>query len=36
MNHVAQAPEAPHVFKRDDGYYLMIAEGGTGLGHMVT
>ncbi|GJE90826.1 glycoside hydrolase family 43 protein [Phanerochaete sordida] len=30
------APEAPHVFKRKDGYYLMIAEGGTGLGHMVT
>lgn len=30
------APEAPHVYKRDDGYYLMIAEGGTGVGHMVT
>ena len=24
---VCEAPEAPHVFKREDGYYLMIAEG---------
>ncbi|KZV77673.1 glycoside hydrolase family 43 protein [Peniophora sp. CONT] len=29
------APEAPHLFFREDGYYLMIAEGGTGLGHEV-
>ncbi|KAF8590711.1 glycoside hydrolase family 43 protein [Ramaria rubella] len=31
------APEAPHLFLKDDFYYLMIAEGGgTGLNHMVT
>lgn len=30
------APEGPHVYRRKDGYYLLIAEGGTGLGHMVT
>ncbi|THG97986.1 hypothetical protein EW145_g7505 [Phellinidium pouzarii] len=30
------APEGPHVYKRNDGYYLLIAEGGTGLNHMVT
>ncbi|EJD08129.1 uncharacterized protein FOMMEDRAFT_101564 [Fomitiporia mediterranea MF3/22] len=30
------APEGPHIYRRDDGYYLLIAEGGTGLGHMVT
>ncbi|MGC8541213.1 MAG: glycoside hydrolase family 43 protein [Phycisphaerae bacterium] len=29
-------PEAPHLFKRGDYYYLMIAEGGTETGHMVT
>ncbi|KAI0030207.1 arabinofuranosidase [Vararia minispora EC-137] len=29
------APEAPHLFSRDDAFYLMIAEGGTGLGHKV-
>ncbi|KAF8321561.1 arabinofuranosidase [Clavulina sp. PMI_390] len=29
------APEAPHLFQRPDGYYLSIAQGGTGLGHMV-
>ncbi|KAI5123809.1 hypothetical protein M0805_009104 [Coniferiporia weirii] len=32
----ALAPEGPHIYKRDDGYYLLIAEGGTGVGHMVT
>jgi len=31
-----QAPEGPHIYKRDDAYYLMIAEGGTGLNHMET
>lgn len=32
-----EAPEGPHLFKREDGYwYLMIAEGGTGLNHMET
>lgn len=30
------APEAPHLYHRDGFYYLMIAEGGTGLNHMVT
>lgn len=28
--------EGPHVFKRDDWWYLLVAEGGTGPGHMVT
>ncbi len=28
--------EAPHIFKRDRWYYLMLAEGGTREGHMVT
>lgn len=28
--------EAPHVFKKDDWYYLVLAEGGTREGHMVT
>ncbi|OCL02904.1 glycoside hydrolase family 43 protein [Glonium stellatum] len=30
------APEGPHIYKKDGYYYLMIAEGGTGLNHMVT
>ncbi|TFK50995.1 hypothetical protein OE88DRAFT_1660173 [Heliocybe sulcata] len=30
------APEGPHIYKRDGYYYLLIAEGGTGLNHMVT
>ncbi len=29
-------PEGPHLFQIDDYYYLMIAEGGTEYGHMVT
>lgn len=29
-------PEAPHLYKIDDRYYLLIAEGGTEHGHMVT
>lgn len=29
-------PEGPHVFKRGDWWYLLVAEGGTGPGHMVT
>jgi alpha-N-arabinofuranosidase len=29
-------PEAPHLFRRGDYYYLVIAEGGTEYGHMVT
>lgn len=31
-----EAPEGPHLYFKDDWYYLVIAEGGTGLGHMVT
>lgn len=31
-----KAPEAPHVFKRGQYYYLVAAEGGTEYGHMVT
>jgi xylan 1,4-beta-xylosidase len=26
-------PEAPHVYRREDTWYLMIAEGGTAAGH---
>ncbi|MBN2879893.1 MAG: glycoside hydrolase family 43 protein [Clostridia bacterium] len=29
-------PEAPHIYKKDGWYYLMIAEGGTGRHHAVT
>lgn len=29
-------PEAPHLYKANGYYYLMIAEGGTEYGHMVT
>ncbi len=29
-------PEAPHLYKVDGTYYLMIAEGGTEYGHMET
>ncbi len=29
-------PEAPHIFKKDGYYYLLIAEGGTEFGHKVT
>ena len=29
-------PEAPHIYKKDGYYYLMIAEGGTEMGHKVT
>jgi xylan 1,4-beta-xylosidase len=28
--------EGPHLYKRDDYYYLITAEGGTGYGHAVT
>ncbi len=30
------APEAPHLYKKDGRYYLLIAEGGTGFYHAVT
>ncbi len=29
-------PEAPHLYSLNNSYYLMIAEGGTEYGHMVT
>lgn len=29
-------PEAPHIYKKDGWYYLLIAEGGTEPGHSVT
>lgn len=29
-------PEAPHIYKRDGWYYLLIAEGGTATDHAVT
>ncbi len=29
-------PEAPHLYRINGRYYLLIAEGGTGLGHMIT
>lgn len=31
-----QYPEAPHIYKIGDWYYLMLAEGGTEYGHMET
>jgi xylan 1,4-beta-xylosidase len=30
------SPEGPHLYRVNDWYYLMIAEGGTENGHMVT
>ena len=32
----ASAPEAPHIYKKDGWYYLLIAEGGTEHFHAVT
>ncbi|KGA97442.1 arabinofuranosidase [Alkalihalobacillus alcalophilus ATCC 27647 = CGMCC 1.3604] len=32
----AHAQEAPHLYKKDGYYYLLIAEGGTGFTHAVT
>lgn len=29
-------PEGPHLYKFNNRYYLMIAEGGTGYGHKIT
>ena len=31
-----KCPEAPHIYKKDGWYYLMLAEGGTEYGHMET
>lgn len=30
------APEGPHILKKDGWYYCFLAEGGTGMGHMIT
>ncbi|KAK3292680.1 glycoside hydrolase family 43 protein [Chaetomium fimeti] len=30
------APEGPHIYRKDGWYYLLAAEGGTGVDHMVT
>lgn len=30
------APEGPHLFKKDDFYYALLAEGGTGYHHQVS
>jgi alpha-N-arabinofuranosidase len=30
------SPEAPHIYKKDGWYYLLLAEGGTEYGHRVT
>lgn len=29
-------PEAPHIYQKDGWFYLLLAEGGTQYGHMVT
>lgn len=34
--HTAVWPEAPHIYKKDGYYYLLIAEGGTGFNHACT
>lgn len=34
--HDAASPEAPHIYKKDGWYYLIIAEGGTEYYHAVT
>lgn len=31
-----QAPEGPHLLKKDGWYYLFLAEGGTGMGHHIS
>jgi beta-xylosidase len=30
------APEGPHIYYKDGFYYMLTAEGGTGVDHMVT
>lgn len=34
--HGASSAEAPHLYKKDGYYYLLIAEGGTGDNHAIT
>ena len=31
-----QHPEGPHLYRRDGWYYLLMSEGGTEYGHMIT
>jgi alpha-N-arabinofuranosidase len=31
-----QYPEGPHLYKREGWYYLLLSEGGTEYGHMIT
>ena len=31
-----RAPEGPHILKKNDYYYLFLAEGGTGPGHRIS
>jgi xylan 1,4-beta-xylosidase len=31
-----QHPEGPHLYRRGDWYYLLMSEGGTEYGHMIT
>jgi len=31
-----QYPEGPHLYRRGDCYYLLLSEGGTEYGHMIT
>lgn len=32
----AADPEGPHLYKKNGWYYLLISEGGTGYGHMIS
>jgi xylan 1,4-beta-xylosidase len=34
--HQKRAPEGAHILKKDDYYYLFVAEGGTGIGHRIS
>ncbi|KAI5364828.1 Putative glycoside hydrolase, family 43, concanavalin A-like lectin/glucanase domain superfamily [Septoria linicola] len=36
INLRGSSPEGPHIYKKNDFHYLMIAEGGTELNHMET
>lgn len=36
FGHARIKPEGPHLLKKDGWYYLFLAEGGTGNGHMET
>ena len=36
FGHARIKPEGPHLLKKDSWYYLFLAEGGTGEGHMET